>query len=69
MKACKSCGFPVPAVKAGKGFSVFCPACGASTASYFVESKAVEEWEQMNGEPEPKVEEKPKKEKAKGKKG
>lgn len=65
MKACKSCGFPVPALKVGKGFSVFCPSCGASTASYFVESKAVEEWEQMNGEPELK----PKKEKAKGKKG
>lgn len=71
MKACKSCGFPVPAVSScgGSGFRVFCPSCGAKTTVFHLESEAKAAWEKMNGEPEPKKEEEPKKEKAKGKKG
>ena len=56
MEACKNCGYPVPAVVVGKGYRVMCPACGATTGSYYRESEAIAEWEQVNKPEEPKVE-------------
>ena len=59
MTACKSCGYPVPAISVGKGYRAFCPSCRQTTPVFYRESEAVDAWEKMNAVEEPVIEEKP----------
>ena len=71
MTACKSCGYPVPAISVGKGYRAFCPSCRQTTPVFLRESEAVGAWEKMNAEEKPVAEEpkkQPKKATAKSKK-